>query len=228
LLAVALVLTVGARGSAQTDLQLWGEFTIDWTKSSRLLYGLDFEPQVLLSPPATGKPGWWTMQVTPSVDYAATNWMDLTGELVEAYTKQTNDQNSIEITPRAGIRFHLLSRDLPTLETHGLAARERPPRRRVSIRDYVRVELRNIFYSEGMPASSHWRFRNRPRTAVSVEPRQDHRGWRTLFLVGLGGLRSAWRSHRAVCQPRADPGRAWLSAGCALAARGTLHLGQVA
>ena len=161
LLAAAALLTAGRDASAQTDSQLWGNFTIDWRQSSRLTYALDVEPKVLLSTPPEGKPGWWAVDVTPSVDYAPRNWMDVTGELLEAYTAQTNDQNSLEITPRAGIRFHLLSRDIPTGEIRGLAGHERPPRHRLAIRDYVRVELRNFLYTDGAPSSSTWRFRNR-------------------------------------------------------------------
>lgn len=161
LLGASIFLTTASSALAQTDLQLWGNFTIDWRTSSRLTYALDVEPKALLSPPAKGKPGWWAVDVTPSVDYAPRNWMDLTGELVEAYTAQTNDQNSLEIAPRAGIRFHLLSRDLPSIETRDLAGRERPPRHRLAIRDYVRIELRNFLYTNSAVSSSTWRARNR-------------------------------------------------------------------
>jgi uncharacterized protein DUF2490 len=158
----AIVVLAGGRDThAQTNFQLWGDATIDWKKSSRLAYTLDVEPKVLLSSPAEGTRRWWALDVTPAVDYAPANWLDVTGELLEAYTAQADSQNSLEITPRAGVRLHLFSRDLPTIERRGLAGRERPPRRRLSIRDYLRVELRNFLYSDSTPSSSTWRFRNR-------------------------------------------------------------------
>ena len=124
-----------------------------------MTYGLDFEPKVLVSAPP-GDPGWWALDVTPSVDYAASRWFDLIGELGTAYTAQTDDVNSMELTPRAGVRLHLFSRDLPTPTRLGLL--EWLPKRRVVLRDLARVEARNLFYTgDGQAGSSTVRFRNR-------------------------------------------------------------------
>jgi hypothetical protein len=144
---------------AQTNGQLWGEFTLAWPRSDHLTYAVDVEPKVLVIVPE-GKPGWATLDVTPSVDYAAKKWLDVVGEFLYGSTKETDDLNSQEVTARAGARFHLLSRNLPTLvRDRGL--RELPPRRRLVLRDFARIEQRNIFYSDGDPTSSTWRFRNR-------------------------------------------------------------------
>jgi hypothetical protein len=43
-----LTLCVAMPARAQTNLQLWGNMTLDWGKSDRLVYELDFEPKVLL------------------------------------------------------------------------------------------------------------------------------------------------------------------------------------
>jgi hypothetical protein len=37
---------------AQTNLQLWGNVTLDWVKSDRLVYELDFEPKQARYPSA--------------------------------------------------------------------------------------------------------------------------------------------------------------------------------
>jgi len=146
---------------AQTNLQLWGNVTIDWQKVDRLTYAVDLEPKVLLTAPA-GDPEWATFDVTPKVDYAARRWLDLTGELLAGYTAQTNDVNSVELTPRAGVRFHLFSRAVPVrIAGHVNRDRELPPRRRLVLRDYVRVEWRNLFYSDDTDNSSTGRLRNR-------------------------------------------------------------------
>jgi hypothetical protein len=160
LCALAAVILWPAAAGSQTNGQLWGEVLLERVKDSRLTYILDLEPKALVSAPA-GDPGWWTLDITPSVDWVARNWLDLTGEVLTAYTKQTNDVNSFELTERFGVRFHLFSRDVPTLVEERLARRERPPKRRVVIRNYLRIEQRNLFYSGTKPDSSTWRLRNR-------------------------------------------------------------------
>ena len=62
--------------TAQTNAQVWGNITINWVKSESLTYELDLEPKVLASAP-TGDPGWWNVDVTPNVEYAANAWLDL-------------------------------------------------------------------------------------------------------------------------------------------------------
>ena len=118
-------------------------------------------PKVLLSVPA-GKPGWWTIDVTPSAEYALRKWVDLTGELLAGYTSETDDVQSMELTPRVGLRFHLLSRSVPVrIAGHLVQDRELPPKRRLVLRDYLRVEWRNLFYSDETGDSSSARLRNR-------------------------------------------------------------------
>jgi len=154
-----------ASARAQTDLQLWGNVTLDWAKSDRLVYELDFEPKTLLKAPE-GDPAWRNLDVTPNVEYAAKRWLDLVGEVTAGYTKQTDDVNTWEVTPRAGVRFHLLSRGLPTRDLH---LRELPPKRKVVLRDLVRVESRNVFYTgAGSGSDSSVRFRNRLELLVPL------------------------------------------------------------
>jgi hypothetical protein len=150
---VMLVLSVPA--SAQTTTQLWGNVTLDWIRSHHLTYQIDIGPKVLLSSPDEGDPGWATLQITPHVEYGRGPWFDLIGELAIAETWQTDDLNSTEVTPRVGIWLHLLA------NIRDRVAREKQPRRRLVLRDLVRVEWRNISYSDGRPSQSTARFRNR-------------------------------------------------------------------
>jgi hypothetical protein len=152
---VACLLVAPVVACAQTNLQLWGNFTMDWVRSSRLAYELDFEPKVLLSAP-DGEPGWANLDVTPNVEYSPHGWLDLVAEAGLGRTRQTDDVSSTEVTPRLGARFHLFSR---AMRYH---PRERAPARRWVLRDLVRVEHRNLFYSGGdTESSSTVRFRNR-------------------------------------------------------------------
>jgi hypothetical protein len=149
---------------AQTNGQLWGNITVNWVRSDKLVVELDVEPKVLIAAPST-EPGWWNVDVTPNVEYAVKPWLDLIGELGTGYTRQTDDVNSTEVTPRIGIRLHLLSRDRPRL----VRVRELPPRRRVVIRDRLLGESRNIFYSgAGSGQESTVRFRNRLEFLIAL------------------------------------------------------------
>jgi hypothetical protein len=147
-----------ADASAQTNLQLWGNITLDWMRTQRLTYEIEVEPKVLLA--ASGcEPSWHNVDVTPSVEYAVNRWLDIGGELATGRTKQTDDVNSWEVTPRFDLRFHLFSRDVP-VRTQRI--RDLPPSRRIVVRDLVRVESRNLFYTDaGSGSDSSVRFRNR-------------------------------------------------------------------
>ena len=148
------ILMVAPAALAQTTTQLWFNFTLDKVKSDRLVYELDFEPKGLVHAPE-GEPDWRNFDVTPNVEFSPKGWLDLVGEATVGYTRQTDDVNSAEVTPRVGIRLHFLSRDR-------VFGRERLPKRRVVFRDLLRVESRNFFYSgEGTGSSSTVRFRNR-------------------------------------------------------------------
>jgi hypothetical protein len=142
---------------AQTNLQLWGNLTFDWVKNDQLVYELDVEPKVLLDTPE-GEPGWRNLDLTPNVEFSPRGWIDLIAEAVVGMTKQTDDVTSVEVTPRLGARFHLFSRDRPIR----VVGREQHPTRRIVVRNLVRVESRNFFYSGAKDGSeSSWRVRNR-------------------------------------------------------------------
>jgi hypothetical protein len=159
-IALCGVLLPPSPAFAQTNLQLWGNVTFDWVKSERLVYELDIEPKVLLDAPE-GEPEWRNVDLTPNVEYSPRGWLDLVAEGTIGYTKQTDDVDTTEVTPRVGVRFHLFSRSLPTVVKER-QRRELPPRRRIVVRDLVRIESRNLFYGgEGSGSDSSVRFRNR-------------------------------------------------------------------
>ena len=139
---------------AQSEVQLWGDVDLKWIKSHDWTLGAEIEPKVLVSKPSDD-PGWATLDVTPSVEYTRGNWVDVVGELLVARTRQTDDEESTEITPRVGLRLHILS----NLENR--LFRERLPKRRLVLRDFVRFEWRNLYYSDDQPDSSTFRARNR-------------------------------------------------------------------
>jgi Protein of unknown function (DUF2490) len=152
--AVLVILVTPCVAAAQTELQLWGNVTFSWIKDHRLTLGVDTEPQVLVSKPADD-PGWATLDVTPSVEYTPSRWFDVLGQLKLGRTRQTNDLDSTEIAPRVGVQFHVLTNVFDEL------ARENRPKHRFVMRDLLRLEWRNFYYSTDQPDSSTRRLRNR-------------------------------------------------------------------
>jgi len=154
-IAACLVVATPRVSHAQANLQLWGNIMLDWVKSERLAYELDFEPKVLIAAPE-GEPDWRNIDVTPNVEFSPRGWYDLVADTTVGTTKQTDDVTTTEVTPRLGVRFHLFSRKL----RHRL--NERAPGRRIVVRNLVRVESRNFFYRGAQTGSdSSVRFRNR-------------------------------------------------------------------
>jgi hypothetical protein len=151
LVAVLLMPTVAA---AQTNGQLWSEFRFDWIPSKELTLSFDIEPKVLVSKPA-GDPGWATLDLTPSLELTHGPWIDVLGELLVGRTKQTDDVDSTEVTPRVGVRLHVLSNISESL------LKERVPRRRLVLRDLLRLEWRHLYYSTDQRDASTVRLRNR-------------------------------------------------------------------
>jgi hypothetical protein len=151
---LGVLLLVTADAAAQSSTTLWGNMTFDWVKD-KIVYEVDFEPKVLVSAPE-GEPGWRNLDITASIEYDTAKRFDLTGELVVGRTKQTDDLGTTELTLRGGVRFHLV---------------ENLSKRRFVIRDWVRIESRNFFYSNDDPGESTVRFRHRLELLVPINTR---------------------------------------------------------
>ena len=185
---VAVAWLLAAPVAQAQNLQLWGNVTFDWVKSQRLAYGLDIEPKVLLDAPES-EPGWRNLDLTSTVEFSPNPWLDLVADGAVGVTKQTDDVDSVEVTPRLGVRFHLFSR---AQRFHPL---ERAPRRRWVVRDLFRVESRNIFYGgAGSGTSSTVRLRNRLELLVPLNKgRISDDGARTFWRTGSGSRQSTNR-----------------------------------
>jgi Protein of unknown function (DUF2490) len=154
--AAALLIVFASPASGQTNGQFWGTVTVNWLKSDRLTFELELEPKVLVEAPE-GEPSWASLDVTPNVEYAVKNWLDVLGELATGYTSQTDDVDTFELSPRIGVRFHLTTRSLPTVPLK----REHIPRHRIVVRNLVRLEERVLFYTGENDTDAVLRFRNR-------------------------------------------------------------------
>jgi hypothetical protein len=162
LLCLCVTLQCGS-AAAQSNLQLWGDFSLNSVlqRHDRVSWSVDFEPQALIAAPE-GDPTWYSTSVTPAGEYAVYSWMDAVAELGTTYTRQTDGLRSFELTPRGGVRFHTkLLRKVPTIIPKNVFQHELSPTRRGVVRDLIRIEQRNIFYTGDDPTTSTARLRNR-------------------------------------------------------------------
>ena len=87
----------------------------------------------------------------------AANGSTWSARLMVGRTNQTDDLDSTELTPRLGLRLHLLS------NLRQQIVKERHPKRRLVLRDLLRLEWRNLYDSTDKADSSTVRLRNRWR-----------------------------------------------------------------
>ena len=80
-------LAASSSAAALSTGELWGDFTIDWLQSRRLTWHVDVEPKKSITVPA-GTSGWASLEVTPSVLYTLTKWVDALAE-VDGSTSRT-------------------------------------------------------------------------------------------------------------------------------------------
>lgn len=158
--ALLCVLASAGVARAQTNLQFWGDLSFNWVKANGAAWALDLEPQVLIAS-SEDEPAWASFSATPNFEYSPTGWLDTISEVGTGYTRQTDGLRTAELTPRVGLRFYVFSRDIENRIGRTLAGDDRPPRRRLVLRDRLLVEQRNLFYSDETPTSSTVRVRNR-------------------------------------------------------------------
>jgi hypothetical protein len=152
--------------TAQSIGELWGNLTIDWLASERLVYTLDIEPKVQVTA-VTNESRFANVDIWPSVEFALAGWIDAHGEFLTGFTNEQDGSNTTEITERMGVRLHVLSRLIQEREARRGAEREAQPRRRGTITTLLRFEHRDLVHSDA-PTTSSWRFRGRVEFAYPL------------------------------------------------------------
>ena len=152
--------------AAQSTGEVWGNLTIDWLATERLVYTLDVEPKVQVSG-MTGTSRFANLDIWPSVEFAVTGWLDAHGEFLTGFTSEQDGSNTTEVTARMGARLHILSRLIQAHDARRGAEREAQPRRRGTIASLLRFEHRNLLHSDA-PTTSSWRFRARAELAYPL------------------------------------------------------------
>ena len=142
----------------EVSTQLWGNVILAYPRSPRLYTELDLEPKVLVS---GGEP-WRNVDATPLVEFYPNSFLDLTGEVTVGRTRQSQEEKSWELTPRIGVRFHLVQRIWDQFHP------ERVPLSRLSFANLSRLEFRNLWYSGDHADSQETRFRNRTEVKLAI------------------------------------------------------------
>ena len=99
-----LLSTVTVFAQEETSTQLWGSLILGYAKSERINLGVEMQAKKQIS----GGETWRNLYTTWIIAYYPNKWFDLTGELITDYTDQNPDLDSFELTPRVGIRLHLV------------------------------------------------------------------------------------------------------------------------
>jgi hypothetical protein len=78
------ILACASTATAQPIGEVWGNLTINWLASERLVYALDVEPKVQVSAVTTTS-RFANVEVWPSVEFAVTPWLDAHGEFLTGF-----------------------------------------------------------------------------------------------------------------------------------------------
>jgi hypothetical protein len=167
------LLACASTANAQSTGEVWGNLTIDWLASERLVLTLDVEPKVQVTA-VTGLSRFANLDVWPSVDFAVSGWLDAHGEFLTGFTNEQDGSNSTEITERMGVRLHIISRLIQARDARRGAEREAQPARRGTFATLLRVEHRDLRHSDA-PTTSLWRFRAAPNWHIRSIVRSSHR-----------------------------------------------------
>ena len=154
---VALLLAalwVPASVNAQEDVtgQVWVDYLTDWYVTSQHLVELEVGPKTLFS----GGQWWGELTLTPAYEFVAGHRFELVVRTLFSWVRQNNALSTFEIRPVLGFRLYILQ----------------PNETRFMVRDFNRVESRNIRYSSSGDWDTTWRYRNRLEVQVAVN--HDH------------------------------------------------------
>jgi len=150
-------------GQETVSNQLWGNAIFGFPRSEKLYLELDVEPKRQIS----GADQWGNIDVIPLVEYYPNSWIDLTAETTAGYTNQSSDINTIEVTPRLGIRAHLFTNVWQYFKSS-----ERLPLSRLILATLLRIESRNFWYSNHMGSEHELRLRFRLESKIAINQKK--------------------------------------------------------
>ncbi len=158
----ALMMATPLRAQDAVTGQVWTDFLLDWYVRGDHLVEFELGPKVLFS----GGQRWAELTLTPAYEYVVGHYFELVARTLFSLVRQNNTLSTFEIRPIIGFRLYILS-----ASSH-----------RVMVRDFNRVESRNIRYDDTDDWESTWRYRNRLEAQIAINHAHladDH----TLYLL---------------------------------------------
>ena len=137
---------------AEVTGQAWVDFLTDWYVTSEHLVELEVGPKVLFS----GGQQWSELTLTPAYEFVAGPRFELVVRTLFSWVRQNKALSTFEIRPILGFRVYILQ----------------PSEHRFMVRDFNRVESRNIWYDTNRAWDTTWRYRNRLEAQVAIN--HDH------------------------------------------------------
>jgi hypothetical protein len=145
--------------------------------NERFFTELDIEPKIQVS----GESSWRNVDVTGNLEYYPNAWVDLTTEMTLGRTHQVDGLNTIEFTPRLGLRVHFLKQVISYAKSGKVPGQSqnekkhrvlgRVPLDKFDIAVFVRLEHRNFWYSDDRDSEHSWRLRGRLESKASLNNR---------------------------------------------------------
>ena len=133
-----------ASAQEETSIQFWGSVILGYQESERLYLEVEIQPKAQI----TGEEWWRNIDATWLAEYYPSKWFDLTGELVTGYTDHTSTVSSFEVTPKVGLRLHLVEQTLKKTALRQKRYIERLPLERFYLATWLRLEYRIFFIPE--------------------------------------------------------------------------------
>ena len=143
-----------SRTSAQEEVtgQVWVDYLTDWYVTSHHLLELEVGPKTLFS----GGEWWGELTLTPAYEFVAGHRFELVVRTLFSWVRQNSALSTFEIRPILGFRLYILQ----------------PSEHRFMVRDFNRVESRNIWYDSSRMWDTTWRYRNRLEAQIAIN--HDH------------------------------------------------------
>lgn len=110
----------------------------------------------------------FSISTTPRFLYVVAPWIDALSEINFTRKDQSNDVDTITVSPRIGVQLHILSRLLYGGGGGGAAARTPEPRQRFDFRTLLRLEDQRQSTDDDSSTTSAWTFRDRWSVAYSL------------------------------------------------------------
>lgn len=142
----ASLLTSKTSCLGQTGQQLWVEWQTDYPFANKYLAENTFAYQTLLS----GGEKWSSLSMSPCFEVVLTPKFELTAEVPLGWTRQTNALSTFEVSPLAGVRYHI---------TQG---------KRIDTRILARAQSRNFHHIENDTWEHKGRFRLKGEAWISI------------------------------------------------------------